>query len=335
MKKDTILISVIVPVYNVMPYLREAIDSVRNQSYRNLEIIIVDDGSTDGSEEICSHYAKIDKRIRLIKQPNKGLSAARNVGLDLATGEYVTFLDPDDAYLKTFIEKMLAALITTKADVAVCRYKVIKTERNLKDKGKAYPSINPGTCNRTEALRFLVDGSLNCSVWNKIYRRELWNIVRFPLGHVFEDMETMFKILDSSKLISVLDEPLYLHRKRIGSITATISAKNMRDRYLAYAHFVSFVTSHSPGLFSVEDVMHCHRSYLNSMIISYTKCPSVTLREKLRKKIIRTGRELEIEKLGFRSRAAYGMLCTCPWLLKVVYKIYLPVRLLVNLCIEM
>ena len=112
------LVSVIVPVYNVSPYLREAIDSVINQTYKELEIIIVDDGSTDGSGAICEEYASSDSRIKLIHQSNRGLSGARNTGLECATGDFVAFVDSDDSISPVFIETLVNALSSASASIA-------------------------------------------------------------------------------------------------------------------------------------------------------------------------------------------------------------------------
>ena len=120
-KSNAPLVSVIIPVYNVAPYLEEALESVINQSYNNLEILVIDDGSTDGSEIICEEYAARDKRIRVIYQVNGGLSDARNTGLDLAAGEYIAFLDSDDAYRSNMIEVMLRAVMRYQADIIICR----------------------------------------------------------------------------------------------------------------------------------------------------------------------------------------------------------------------
>ncbi len=120
MRNDA-LISIVIPVYNVRPYLAEALDSVIHQTYANLEILLVDDGSTDGSGEICDEYASKDPRIRVIHQENKGLSASRNAGLDRMRGESVAFLAPDDAFDPCFIEKLAAALNREQADLAMCK----------------------------------------------------------------------------------------------------------------------------------------------------------------------------------------------------------------------
>ena len=125
------LVSVIVPVYNVSPYLREALDSVINQTYKELEIIIVDDGSTDGSASIYEEYAASDPRIKLIHQANKGLSGARNTGLEHATGEFVSFIDSDDSISPMFIESLVNAMVSTSADVSICRFSAFETSGKM------------------------------------------------------------------------------------------------------------------------------------------------------------------------------------------------------------
>lgn len=131
------LVSVIVPVFNVKPYLNEALDSVINQTYKNLEIILVDDGSTDGSGEICDEYSAHDKRFVVIHQENKGLSCARNTGLDLMKGELVAFIDSDDAYCPEFIRTMVDAMNHEKADVVMCKTAIIRTTKKLKITSRA------------------------------------------------------------------------------------------------------------------------------------------------------------------------------------------------------
>ena len=124
------LVSVIIPVYNVVHYLREAIDSVINQTYKNLEIIIIDDGSTDGSSGVCDQYLS-DPRITVIHQENRGLSGARNTGLSAITGEYVAFLDSDDAFYPGMIQTMIMEIKKNNADLAVCGFYAIRTDKQL------------------------------------------------------------------------------------------------------------------------------------------------------------------------------------------------------------
>ena len=179
--KDHPLISVIIPVYNVESYIVEALESVIHQTYENLEILVIDDGSTDGSGVICDKYARDDARIFVMHQENKGLSSARNVGLDRMTGDAVAFLDPDDAYEVAFIEKLLAPMLLEDADVTVCNFSVHHTTGKLKHDGeRVLPLSAAGIYNHNSGLCALTDRSINVSVWNKLYHRKLWQEIRFP-----------------------------------------------------------------------------------------------------------------------------------------------------------
>ena len=303
------LVSVIIPVYNVSSYLAGALDSVINQTYTNLEVIIVDDGSNDGSGEICENYAGDDPRIQLIHQSNKGLSAARNKGLDLATGAFIAFLDSDDVYDIAFVEKMMNVLLRTGSDLSVCNYRTVGEKKDQL-------LIKPGTYSRISALRALIDGKLNWSMWNKIYRRELWDGVRFPEGHVYEDVDTAYKLLDNCKYVVVLDETLYFHRDRPGSITNSRSPENIRDWIRGYSHFFAFVEGHS-DIFTQEQLVKTHHMYLDTMMNNYIKYPKRDkYREKLRQKIIKTGKGMNVGRFGIRTRVAYVMVYYCPWLLR-------------------
>lgn len=331
------LVSVIIPVFNVKPYLKEALDSVIYQTYENLEIIIVDDGSTDGSGEICDEYAVKDKRIQVLHQENKGLSNARNVGLDMMTSKFVVFLDPDDAYDVSFIEKMMSAITREKVDLIVCKYTVQHTTGLLKceNKEKSAPSIEAGVYGRVSALQALTDGMINVSVWNKLYRRDLWKNIRFPEGHVYEDLDTMFKIFDICGEICVINHALYFHRKRPESITDTISMENINDRILACIHFETFVKEHIPEIFTSYHLNKRYRSRLIGMITTYIHYSNKTenendfFREELRKQTIIIGKEIGIDMLGFRAKIAYYMLRLCPRLLNKIYPIYHFVRLFI------
>ena len=149
------LVSVIMPVYNVEAYLSEALDSVINQSYDNLEIIVVDDGSTDGSGKICDEYAEKDERIRLIHQKNSGVSSTRNAALDAATGDFVIFIDSDDAYDPDYVTTMLDAMIENDADMVICRFTVHTTTGVMKRTGteELHPPIGKGLYSRVEAMQ--------------------------------------------------------------------------------------------------------------------------------------------------------------------------------------
>ena len=330
------LVSIIIPVYNVEPYLEEALDSVIHQTYKKLEILIVDDGSTDRSGVICDEYASREERISVIHQENRGLSAARNAGLDRMTGDVCAFLDSDDAYEDTFVEKMLAVMLREDVDVVVCKYSTHQTEMKMRmTSEQTMPSGISGNYDRVHALRALADATINVSVWNKLYRRELWQIIRYPDGHVYEDIFTSFCVFDICNMVYVLDEPLYLHRNRKDSITTTPSMKNIRDINLACAQVASFIALKTPEVFTSSHEQKWRQRSLNGMIVIYFHCTNgtsykeIAFRKELREMILLIGSEMGIEALGLRTRIAWYMLRRWPWLLKTVYSVYRPIRLLV------
>lgn len=310
-------VSVIVPVYNVAPYLREALDSAVGQSYRNLEIIIVDDGSTDGSSEICDEYRN-DPRVRVIHQDNRGLSNARNVGLDVSSGVYIAFLDSDDAFHQSFVQEMVDGI--RDADVAVCRYEVHK--RVLESRREIVPRAEAGVYNRKEALRALADGKINVSVWNKLYCRELWREIRFPDGHNYEDIHTTYRIFDCCKCVRFLDLALYLHRRRLGSITHVFTRKNIDDKKLAYDNLFAFLEAHTPKVFDDAQVRRTRESWLREMMTSYAWGQMGLADVKAACEGVKSG------ELGFRVRVGYWIIQFCPGVLKILYPVYRPFRLL-------
>ena len=211
-----VLVSVIVPVYNVLPYLRESLDSVINQTYKDLEIIIVDDGSTDGSDAVCEEYAK-DSRVKVIHQKNHGLSAARNVGLDIARGDYIAFLDSDDVYLPDMIQTMVEGIQKSQADVIVCEFIRVYSKKNItKKKIKKIHGLiitDEETISRDDAIK-LVTNKLRPCVWNKLYKKEVWNELRFPVGRVFEDTWIIPPMFEKFERIHFIPQTLIIYRQR-------------------------------------------------------------------------------------------------------------------------
>ena len=327
-------VSVIIPVYNVRPYLSEALDSVLNQTYKHLEIIIIDDGSTDGSGEICDEYSERDDRVIVIHQENRGLSAARNAGLDVMKGDLVAFLDPDDAYAALFVETMLSAMMKENVDLVMCRYTVHDSSGHLSypGNGKIEHLLRPGLYDRTASLRALVDSTLNVSAWNKLYRRDLWTGLRFPEGHVYEDVDTTYRIFDRCQSLRCLNQPLYMHRRRAGSITHTVSADNIRDWHLAMEHFESYIAAHTPEIFSPEHLRQHRLKRLQKTVLDYVMYVSssgdkdASFANALKKKMMAFEKESDIRNCSLRIRAAYHMILSCPGLIKPVYRVYRPVR---------
>ncbi|MBR3402348.1 MAG: glycosyltransferase family 2 protein [Parasporobacterium sp.] len=328
------LVSVIIPVYNVEPYLKEALDSVLDQSYQNLEIILIDDGSTDRSGKICDDYSETDDRIRVIHQENKGLSSARNKGLDLMHGELVAFLDPDDAYQPDYVRAMLNAMTREQADLVQCRYTNHKTTRKMIRSGRdrIRPCAQQGLYDRRNALRSLADGTIDVFVWNKLYQRRLWKDIRFPEGHNFEDIGITYQIIDACRSIYVLDQPLYLHRKRPDSITDDCSWDNIRDRIIANSRFNSFIQSNIPDIFDKEQLERRKRDLLSRLLILYIQLSWRDLGRKdtpnpeLKDSIIKMAGETEPD---LRTGLLYRLLMTCPSLIRISYPVYHTVRMFI------
>lgn len=207
------LISIIVPVYNVEKFLNKCLDSISNQTYTNFECILINDGSTDNSFEICKIYEAQDNRFFVLTQNNSGPSIARNAGLDKAKGDYVAFVDSDDWIERNFLETQLADLIKYDGDIAICGF-VEKHCRNIK------------LLNREQAIRTLfypVKKSFSGYIHNKIYKMELFNELRFkPEIQYLEDLELNYRIFNKCKKIVWTNTPLYNYRDNEESITKQI-----------------------------------------------------------------------------------------------------------------
>lgn len=202
------LISIIVPVYMVEEFLPKCIDSIINQTYKNIEIILVDDGSEDNCPILCDEYAAKDERIIVIHQENVGLSGARNKGLEIAKGEYVCFVDSDDYIDEEFIESLYDAIKKTNSDISMCFYYDV-----YKEVEKKYfpPSKRIIVFNNIKIMKKMTKVQYIVT-WNKMYKTSLFNDVRFPLGKIHEDVFTTYKLMFNSKRICVLKKQLYGYR---------------------------------------------------------------------------------------------------------------------------
>ena len=219
------MISVIVPVYNVADYLHKCLDSILCQSYNNLEIILVNDGSTDDSSSICRECKDRDNRVILIEKENGGLSSARNAGLAVAKGEYVGFIDSDDWISPCMFQELIQEIKHQEADVSICGYNIAHRSGRIK---QVY--LNAGVYQSTEVLIDLLSGRLKDYACNKLYRRALFQGIEYPEGKTFEDISTTHKVLGKAQRIVIINKALYYYRQRKESITQSISLNNAMDR---------------------------------------------------------------------------------------------------------
>ncbi len=223
------LISVIVPVYKVEPYLRRCLDSIVNQTYQNLEIVLVDDGSPDNCGAICDEYAARDERIRVIHKENGGVSTARNAGLAAATGDWIGWVDSDDWIEPDMYEYLLKNAQAHGADIAVCsRYEVFPNRQI------AWSWESTEVLDTAGALKRLLENrTMQNFLWDKLWKRELFEGLLFPEGWNFEDIAIMYVLFERAQRVVCLPERKYYYRQRQDSIVADITLKNRLGHYLA------------------------------------------------------------------------------------------------------
>ena len=243
------LVSVITPVYNAERYLDKCI----HQTHKNLELILVDDGATDSSPAICDRYAAQDARIRVIHKPNGGVSSARNVGLDNATGDYITWLDSDDYLEPTMIEKVLSAMQTHNKQVGMCNYKNITVHNNesIRYKDITEDRVYP----RETMVGFILAVGLTPVLWANVIARSLYEGIRFPEGRLFEDVCTTYKLHEKADGAVMLAEPLLVRTQHLDSISRVRNLSNRVDGGLIYID-------------RYNDVVQRWPQYKNAMLVS-------------------------------------------------------------------
>lgn len=218
------LISIIIPVYNVEQYLNQCLESVMQQSYSNLEIILVNDGSTDGSGEICDYYRSFDPRIKVIHQKNAGLSEARNSGLRIANGEWIAFVDSDDWIDKDYIFKLFKVADKNAVDIVVCNYFIAEGDSIAPILG-----INRLYTNEKDIMTdYFGRNSMRTVVWNKLYQRRIFENLSFREQKTHEDEFFTYLALHKAKKVMLINDPLYYYRQRADSIMGSkVSEKNL------------------------------------------------------------------------------------------------------------
>ncbi len=224
------MISVLVPVYNVEKYLRRCLDSILCQTYTDYEIVLVDDGSTDTSGQICDEYAGKHGCIRVIHQENAGLAQVRNVSVAAARGEYITFVDSDDAAEPTLLEVLMRDMTAADADVSICSWSEVsddgvRTELTWDGKEEGFK-----VWETQEAVRTLLyQKGIDNNTWGKLYRREVLAGIEFPAGRIYEDLAVMYQILLKSRRVCYRPEALYLYTCNTSGISQSAFTPRRMD----------------------------------------------------------------------------------------------------------
>lgn len=303
------LISIIVPVYNVEKYLERCINSITNQTYKNIEIILVDDGSKDNSGKICDELKQKDSRIKVIHKENGGLSDARNAGLKIASGEYVGFVDSDDYIENDMFETMYNLTQKYNAEISIVSFYELY-------KGKVIgvrDSKNLEELNKIDAIKeLLIDTKIQSYAWNKLFKRELFEGIEFPTNKNFEDIATTLLLFEKAKKVVLLEEPKYFYVRRDDSIVGTRNYKTYKD-YLEVIYNKYFYLD---GKYKEIDLYNAYNFVIN-MIWVYTIIVAFDLDELyeefeknyiLFEKIIKQYDEQIINKLDNYNKVVFYMM---------------------------
>ncbi len=255
------LISVVVPIYKVEKYLDECINSIIHQTYTNLEIILVDDGSPDNCPKMCDEWAKKDERIKVIHKKNGGLSDARNAGLAIATGEYISFIDSDDFLELDLYKLAIENLNSENAQIfAFGRYYVYGDQREVHQKQNVKLIMNS-----EEALDTMNKfGYYDVAAWDKVYKRSLFDEIIYPVGKISEDWFVTYKLIDRADKIIYDSKPLYNYRQRANSITHSSNVKINYDVIDASSEVLDFINKKYPNI-----VLNANTRYIYTLIGVY------------------------------------------------------------------
>lgn len=324
-----LLVSVIVPVFNTRKFIDEAMLSLLRQTYSHLEIILIDDGSTDGSGLACDDYGQRDQRVKVIHQPNKGVSAARNAGLDMASGEIIAFLDPDDAMHPDAIRIMVSKMLQDNSDIVMCNYSFQDTEEKLDYKCFSKEKSKSITIGKKEAAMLIAEQKVEFAVWNKIYKRHVWENIRFPDDRIFEGTYVVYDVFDQADLVSVMDEELIMHRKRKGSLCNSYSLQHILDADYALNKFAQCIKEHSfiPSAFYKERIRARFRtltySYLN---YSYINPEDIEGLREIRNALFDLKKHESLKPCATFYKPLYCGIKLCPQMMKKAFFVYRRIR---------
>lgn len=266
------LISIIIPAYNVEEYISKCIDSILNQTYKNLEIILVDDGSIDKSGKICDFYKEKDNRIKVIHKENGGLSDARNTGIRESTGKYISFIDSDDYVDNTYIEELYNLILNDNVDMAITSHKIIGSKIKAKYKRSKFTETKEKILDK-----MLYDEDVDVSAWGKLYNKKLFDNVEFPKGRLYEDTATFYKLVDKCDYISVNNIPTYNYVIRSNSISQNSFSIKKLDIIKSTEEMTEFIKNKYPNL-----VNGCKRRLMFAYLSTLTQ---LTKNKKRNKKI--------------------------------------------------
>lgn len=308
------MISVIIPIYNVEAFLSACLDSVVQQSHTDLEIILVDDGSTDSCPEICDAYAAADARIKVIHQQNRGLSTARNAGIESSSGEYITFVDSDDFILPDMLERLLELARRYDADYVQCGYN--PCEENAVLQNTVYPCteaeeplIYDGPMDRVNA--YLQRNTVYVYVCGKLYSRRLFDEIRFPEGKIHEDIYPTLQLVHAAKRIAISRSYGYMYRIHKNSITHSPFNPKRLDKLDAIESMIAFASQNYPELLPVLYSKMLIACMLFMLIMASQGYKDRRVDQRLCRELRRYARPKAIMRTPFKPRLFILLACLC------------------------
>lgn len=301
------LISIIVPVYNVEKYIDRCVKSIIKQKYENIEIILVNDGSTDNSGYLCDKWKDIDKRIQVIHKKNGGLSDARNAGLNICSGKFVGFVDSDDWIDSNMYQEMYKLIKQYKSDICMCRIEKTENTRKIITREFNYTK-EPYLFNKEEALEELFKDKIDVSSCSKLYNVELFKETQFPFGKTNEDFAILYKLFLKSQKIVYTKQVFYYYIERENSITTSVFNKQQFDKYYNCLSMLEYIKNNAPSMLSLAKHYTWYQGfcllktlYLNKLDGLYIKeCKS--LQKMLTRNILNI---LFSRNLSFKEKAMY------------------------------
>jgi len=241
-------ISVVIPIYKVEKYLEKCVESVVNQTYKNLEIFLVDDGSPDNCPKMCEDWAKKDKRIKVIHKQNGGLSDARNFGIEKATGDYIMFVDSDDYLDEKICETLLTLSLKYNAEISMCDgCDVYENNPNLNNNLTQNKKIEESVFNKEDLFKMLLKNNIKyfMTAWAKLYKIELFKTLRYDKGRIHEDEFILHKLINLTNTLAYVNLPYYYYLQREGSIMQSKKEKSYIDTCDAYFDRMKFLVENT------------------------------------------------------------------------------------------
>lgn len=280
------LISIVIPVYKVELYLEKCIESIINQTYKNLEIIIVDDGSPDNCPQICDEYSKKDKRIKVIHKENGGLSDARNAGIDIATGKYIAFVDSDDYVSDDYVEYMYRLIKKYKTQIATCETEVVNAEKNKLIKPSKFEENIEVFSKRDLFYNILFAKKVDVSAYSKLYETALFKDIRYPKGVVYEDTATTYKLIEKCNKIVTGNKKCYYYCLRYGSISKMDGFNPNEYDYIKNTNeMLEYLQKNYPDLQEGIDRFDLYANFRILRLLLFTKPRNKEMEQKVFKKI--------------------------------------------------